>query len=170
MTSISNDPAGEPRRLDHERSDVRFGSILAGALALLVLIVVVVGGAVAYGRALAGNANPLPAAAGGGGPAPEPPPGLALEKPGPLPSLSEPRVEVNMPASLAALRTSERNTLSSYGWVDQSKGVARIPIERAIELTAQRGLPTRPQAQGTQARGNERPSDASGGRMTERVR
>lgn len=28
----------------------------------------------------------------------------------------------------------QRSLLSSYGWVDQSKSVARIPIERAMEL------------------------------------
>ncbi|MBE7553545.1 MAG: hypothetical protein HS126_20945 [Anaerolineales bacterium] len=33
--------------------------------------------------------------------------------------------------------------LNSYGWVDKEAGVVRIPIERAIELTLERGLPTR---------------------------
>lgn len=33
--------------------------------------------------------------------------------------------------------------LSTYGWVDRSAGSVHIPIERAIELTAQRGLPVR---------------------------
>ena len=36
--------------------------------------------------------------------------------------------------------------MHSYGWVDQQAGVVRIPIDRAMELLAQRGLPTRPQA------------------------
>ena len=36
---------------------------------------------------------------------------------------------------------SQDEALNSYGWVDREKGIARIPIERAIELTAQRGLP-----------------------------
>ncbi len=36
--------------------------------------------------------------------------------------------------------------MHSYGWVDQPAGVVRIPIDRAMELLAQRGLPTRPQA------------------------
>ena len=40
----------------------------------------------------------------------------------------------------------EEQTLHSYGWVDQQAGVVRIPIDRAMELLAQRGLPTRPQA------------------------
>ncbi len=37
----------------------------------------------------------------------------------------------------------EESTLQSYGWVDQSSGEARIPIARAMELIAERGLPVR---------------------------
>src|SRR6267378_58388 len=29
----------------------------------------------------------------------------------------------------------EAKSLTSYGWIDKNKGVARIPIERAMELT-----------------------------------
>jgi hypothetical protein len=34
--------------------------------------------------------------------------------------------------------------LDSYDWVDQNNGVVRIPIDKAMELLAQRGLPVRP--------------------------
>jgi hypothetical protein len=34
--------------------------------------------------------------------------------------------------------------LNNYSWVDQSQGKVRIPIERAMELIAQRGLPVAP--------------------------
>jgi hypothetical protein len=33
--------------------------------------------------------------------------------------------------------------LNSYGWIDQSSGVVRIPVSRAMELTLERGLPIR---------------------------
>jgi hypothetical protein len=36
---------------------------------------------------------------------------------------------------LRAARDEETKTLTSYGWIDKSKGVARIPITRAMELT-----------------------------------
>ena len=36
-------------------------------------------------------------------------------------------------------------TLESYDWVDQQNGVVRIPIERAMDLIAERGLPVVPQ-------------------------
>lgn len=39
---------------------------------------------------------------------------------------------------------SSRQTLRTYGWLDKDKGIIRIPIDQAIELTAQRGLPSRP--------------------------
>ena len=40
---------------------------------------------------------------------------------------------------------NQENQLNSYGWVDEKDGVAHIPIERAMELTVQRGLPVYPQ-------------------------
>jgi len=45
------------------------------------------------------------------------------------------------------LHGREEILLDNYTWVDQSKGKVRIPIERAMELIAQRGLPTAPAAQ-----------------------
>ena len=41
------------------------------------------------------------------------------------------------------LRQSESARLGGYGWIDKEGGVARIPIDRAMELTVQRGLPVR---------------------------
>ncbi len=34
------------------------------------------------------------------------------------------------------LRAYEEEMLSTYGWIDETNGVVRIPIDRAIELTA----------------------------------
>jgi len=36
--------------------------------------------------------------------------------------------------------------LASYDWVDQKNGVVRIPIDKAMDLIAQRGLPVRPES------------------------
>lgn len=33
--------------------------------------------------------------------------------------------------------------LNSYGWIDRSNGIVRIPIDCAMDLILQRGLPTR---------------------------
>jgi hypothetical protein len=43
------------------------------------------------------------------------------------------------------MSTEQDAILNNYGWVDKEAGVVRIPIERAIELTLERGLPTREQ-------------------------
>lgn len=42
---------------------------------------------------------------------------------------------------IADLHEREDLLLDNYSWVDRSKGTVRIPIERAMELIAQRGLP-----------------------------
>ena len=39
---------------------------------------------------------------------------------------------------LAELRAKENEAAASYGWVDQEKGVVRLPLDRAAELTLQR--------------------------------
>jgi hypothetical protein len=48
---------------------------------------------------------------------------------------------------LADLHEREDLLLSYYSWIDRSKGTVRIPIERAMELIAQRGLPVAPAPQ-----------------------
>jgi hypothetical protein len=58
----------------------------------------------------------------------------------------EPRLETNERTEINDFRLGEEQTLNSYGWVDQNAGVVRIPITKAMELVAQRGLPTRPAA------------------------
>jgi hypothetical protein len=58
----------------------------------------------------------------------------------------EPRLEMNERTELAPVRLKEEEELNSYGWVSQQAGVVHIPIERAMQLIAQRGLPVRPEA------------------------
>jgi hypothetical protein len=45
----------------------------------------------------------------------------------------------------------QNEVLSSYDFVDQKNGVVRIPIDRAMDILAQRGLPVLPQGAGTGA-------------------
>jgi hypothetical protein len=66
--------------------------------------------------------------------------------PGDITKFPEPRLETNEPREITTFRVQEEQMLHSYGWVNQPAGVVRIPIDRAMELLAQRGLPTRPQA------------------------
>lgn len=62
----------------------------------------------------------------------------------PLPP--EPRLQMSPVEDLRQLRTAEETALEGYGWVDRSAGRVRIPVARAIELVAERGLPVRPEA------------------------
>lgn len=54
---------------------------------------------------------------------------------------SEPRLEPLPLAPRRALRAAEDARLSSYAWVDRSGGVARIPIDRAMQLIVEGGVP-----------------------------
>ena len=55
----------------------------------------------------------------------------------------EPRLQTDPRQDLADLRAKEDELLGSYGWVDRNAGVVRIPIEAAMKLTLERGLPAR---------------------------
>jgi hypothetical protein len=55
-----------------------------------------------------------------------------------------PRLEISERGQLNDKRIKEEETLNTYGWVDQKAGVAHIPIERAMDLIVQQGLPTAP--------------------------
>ena len=48
---------------------------------------------------------------------------------------------ISEPLALAAFRAQEEALLSSYGWVEKDKGLARIPIDDAMRLVAEHGLP-----------------------------
>lgn len=63
----------------------------------------------------------------------------------------EPRLQTDPKQDLKNLRAAEADTLEHYGWVDRNNGVVRIPIERAIELTLERGLPARQGGSGAAA-------------------
>lgn len=60
-------------------------------------------------------------------------------------SFPTPQLETDERNQLDKIRLNEENTLATYDYVDKSAGTVRIPIERAMELIVQRGLPTRPQ-------------------------
>ncbi len=57
--------------------------------------------------------------------------------------------------------------LDSYGWVDQKNQIAHIPITRAMEIVAQKGLPSQNSAPDASAPGREVPSYSSSGTQNE---
>ncbi len=61
-------------------------------------------------------------------------------------STPEPRLQIDAPRELRELRAAEEAALHGYAWIDKDRAMIRIPIDRAIEVLAQRGLPVRAQA------------------------
>jgi hypothetical protein len=55
----------------------------------------------------------------------------------------EPRLQTNPREDLRDLRAHEDQVLTTYGWVDKNAGVVRIPIEEAMKIVVQKGLPVR---------------------------
>jgi len=114
-----NKPSG------HERSDVN--ALVVGKFAIALVLVCILSLTL-----LAGLFRYFLTQTG-------PPPPQAAKLP------PEPRLEVQPAQDLMKVRQAEEQLLTSYGWVDQPKGVVRIPISLAIDLLARRGLPARQQ-------------------------
>jgi hypothetical protein len=57
-----------------------------------------------------------------------------------------PLLQVSSGQDRIDLRAKEQAVINSYRWVDEKNGVVGIPVEEAIKLLAQRGLPARDQA------------------------
>ena len=58
-----------------------------------------------------------------------------------LKELPAPRLQTRPESDLAAFRDGENKRLSTYGWISQDRDTVHVPIERAVELTRERGLP-----------------------------
>jgi hypothetical protein len=54
-----------------------------------------------------------------------------------------PQLQVNDTAEMKEEIEQETAKLTHYQWVDQSQGIVRIPIDKAMQLVLQRGLPAR---------------------------
>jgi hypothetical protein len=64
----------------------------------------------------------------------------------PQSTFPNPKLEVDERGQLNDIRLKEEQTLSTYDYIDKNAGTIRIPIDRAMDLIAQRGLPVRNQA------------------------
>ncbi len=115
----------------HETTDaeiaplVRFAVFLAATVVVSALVVI---GLYKYldEREQAEKAGRYPLAAGIVRPLPPPP-----------------RLQTYPFDDIKELRKAENKVLDHYAWVDQNAGVVQIPIERAIDVLAEKGLPYR---------------------------
>ena len=128
------DPRDRHIRRGHETSDVYAPGVLAAAGALLVMLAMAVVLSSWLEARFTGQSIRVarPPAAVGDGSAPS---ALTREQPRPqgaLPLSGAPA------EAMAALRASETERLTTYGWVDQAAGIVRLPIDRAMDLIAGR--------------------------------
>jgi hypothetical protein len=123
-----------PHPGEYERSDA--DPRLIGALALGIVVFLIATPFLLH----AGYSNAVNI---GGGPPnlPKPPP---------------PRLQVEPKADLERLHSYERGKLQTFGWVDRDRQIARIPIDRAMQLLAERGLPGWPSAKASPENPNPR--------------
>ena len=126
MNETGARPPPERAHAGHESTDVSPASVGTFALGLVVMIAIVLpllGWVMARLEKAAEKSDPVPSP-------------VASDQTPPAP-----RLENDPAADLARLRREEDDKLSSYGWIDREQGVVRIPVDRAIEILAERGLP-----------------------------
>jgi hypothetical protein len=68
----------------------------------------------------------------------------------------EPRLQPHPADEYQALRRHEDEVLNHYGWVDQKAGVVRLPIDKAMDILAKRGFPTKSELTAGNANSNSR--------------
>jgi hypothetical protein len=58
---------------------------------------------------------------------------------------------VDQRGSLRNLRATENKLLTEYAWIDENTGMARVPIERAMQIMSERlgQIQTKPDEQST---------------------
>jgi hypothetical protein len=117
-----------------EKQDIRATPVLQFLVALAITCVVVAFLLVAFYRGMRSYVAGLQ----------PPPPHMKFDQsrmaPGPV-------LQDNPMPDLRAFRAQEDAALAGYGWVDKGRGVVRIPVEEAMKLIAERGLPrTAPEA------------------------
>lgn len=157
-THNHHDPENhEPQEIDasagYEKSDVRIIGIVVFLLALAIFVAVT--GVLCYGIGKVFNAQMNKE----DGPNSKWTQTVDVRQLGNLPSSPDlqnkvaalmqqfptPRVQTDDGnQDVVDLHEREDLLLDHYTWVDQSKGTVRIPIERAMELIAQQGLPVAP--------------------------
>ena len=71
---------------------------------------------------------------------------LVGEKPPATPAarFPEPRLQANAAADLVKTQAAEEEKLDTYGWVDRNAGITRMPVEQAMRLIAEHGVPVWP--------------------------
>jgi len=166
MSTETHESPNAPGHGDYERRDISARGILyflAGLAAAAILIHLLLAGLYNYldkrEKARQPSVNPLVSNV--------PADTRKVPRKYPDTAFPDPRLETDERTQLNDIRLAAEQKLNSYDWVDQKAGSVRIPIERAMDLLAQRGLPERSQeaagqtvravtgAQGRNTKGNK---------------
>jgi hypothetical protein len=82
---------------------------------------------------------------------------------------AEPRLQQYPHLEMETYAESQRQRLNSYGWIDKEQGRVHMPIDDAMRLMVERGLPARPDDPEA-AQSGMMATDASSGRVMEKRR
>ncbi|MES1227962.1 MAG: hypothetical protein ABUL72_04775, partial [Armatimonadota bacterium] len=65
-----------------------------------------------------------------------------------MPPVSAPLLQSDITAKedIETLREEEEKKMNHTGWIEKEPGYAQIPVETAMKIVEERGLPTRPNA------------------------
>lgn len=150
--------AGDNPQVSFERKDINIVQITGFGIGLLIACMVTVFAMYALFAFFAHREDKVN---------PPNPPAMMAEKPTEPPA---PRLQPEPLRELKQMHDNEDALIGSYGWVDQSKGIVRVPIDTAIDIVAQKGLPAKVSPAGGDHDGYRTiPSDASGGRTLEKI-
>jgi hypothetical protein len=152
---MTNDPIrnhGVDAHGSFEKEDLKPRSVMSFFVGLILLVVVIFGVSFGVYRALdsynhANQATMSPMLA--------PETDTRNVTPAETHAFPQPRLEVSERTELREFIEDQDQKLATYNWVDKDKGVVQIPIDRAMDLIVQRGLPVRPQ--GAKSQGDESP-------------
>ncbi len=75
-----------------------------------------------------------------------------------------PRLQTQPFKDVYLLRQHETEQLTTYGWVDKSTGAVRMPIDRAMQMMMERGMPVQPSVSPSASGLNHIVQDSSSGR------
>jgi hypothetical protein len=67
---------------------------------------------------------------------------------------SSPELQVHAREEFLKIYAEQQKALSNYAWEDRQAGTVRIPIDRAMDLLLEKGLPVLPSAGASQAAAN----------------
>lgn len=124
-----------PRKAEQQHEDVRFertdvltNRVIIGGFAVVLGLWIAIALLYPYfaflnARRVATTPPPLPSAIHGHSSPPEP------------------RLQQSPPLDMQGLLAQENSLLNHYAWIDKSRGIVAIPLDRAMQIVAERGIP-----------------------------